>query len=906
MIRSFRSSARCLAAAAAFLLLAASWATATHPVHNVLVLLSYGPGDRWSETILQGVRKGLSSIEGLRLHVEYLDARIHEGEEYESQLSRFLSKKYESIDLDLAVVADNAALDFFLPFRAEFRPGLDTVFCGINNVDPADFSGEPNLTGVNEAVDMPGTINLAMDLFPRAPGLAVVAGTDGVGAVNLSTFRKIRGKLDRRLPFTELLDLDREAAPTVLGGLARGTIVLRMDNLREPGGTNTPLLESIRIISESSPGPTFTFWDFDLGSGALGGILVSGTGQGVAAGKLAARILSGTPISEVPILMDSPNRPMFDFVQMKRWGVSPDNLPADPVVINEPASLYERYRTVIWVVAASMVLMAACILALLAALIARNRAQKALAASEERYRLLAEHSSDIIWTMDENHRFTYSSPSCKRILGYSYEEIADGYPERLHPPGIRELVVEHIRQRRQSIADGVPNREPKRLELEQYLADGSTMWMEAVTTPMFDDKGRFRGIVGVSRDITQRRKTEQALLEAKEAAEAANQAKSAFLANMSHEMRTPLNGILGMLQLLEKTGLDDRQSEYSTLATNSCKRLANLIGDILDLSRIEAGRMELRHEPFTPTTVISSLRAMFVTFARKKKLSLTFEVDSSTPSRILGDGGRLQQILANLTGNALKYTDKGSVRVRIERLPRNQPGWINLLFTVEDTGIGIASEETQQMFEPFRQAENSGHRPRQGAGLGLSIVKDLVKLMGGSISLESEPGKGTTFHVSLPFEACGDEEDECRREEGAVQGGRPGLRILLVEDDHINQIATEHLLMGAGHKAAIAPDGNKALELLAGQAFDLVLMDIQLPGMDGVQVTSRIRTDPACREFKDIPIVALTAYALAGDRERFLSQGMDGYLSKPVDMEDLEALLAELFPVEAPFTPPVD
>ena len=408
--------------------------------------------------------------------------------------------------------------------------------------------------------------------------------------------------------------------------------------------------------------------------------------------------------------------------------------------------------------------------------------------------------------------------------------------------------------------------------------------------PVRNDAGEISMIAELVEDVTRPRRTEQALRVAKNAAEAADRAKSEFLATMSHEIRTPMNGVLGMLDLAMSTELDEEQTEYLEAAQVSAESLLGLVNDILDFSKIEAGMVALDLQPFELSHRISLLRTMFVPRAAEKKLTIHMNVAPDVPDLLLGDPLRLRQILVNLLGNAIKFTEQGGVSLEVRKLAETVER-ADLEFAVRDSGVGMTPEQLKTAFDRFKQADSSTARRHQGTGLGLAISRSLAQLMHGDIAVESAPGQGSVFYFRAPFVKVSDQTAKAEETSEIVENGRSDATLLVAEDHPINSMFIERLLRKHGFTVHCVQNGEEVLKAVAKQRYDLILMDIAMPVLDGVETTRRLRVASGLQTPNNVPIIAMTAHAMKGDKENFLAQGMDDYIGKPIQSRLLLRLL---------------
>ena len=511
-------------------------------------------------------------------------------------------------------------------------------------------------------------------------------------------------------------------------------------------------------------------------------------------------------------------------------------------------------------------------------------AKQSIEESKRLHQALLDNIPSAIFIKNISGRFLLVNKQYEKIFNLDGEQIINKTDHDIFPKEIAD----------QNRVDELKVIASKKVFLKEHTIPSQESTNNYITHvfPVFDNEGNVYAVASISTDITERKNSEKALLKAKEIAEQSVIAKERFLANMSHEIRTPMNAVIGFGDILIKTKLDTDQQQYVQSIITSGENLMTIINDILDYSKIEAGMMTIEQTTFSIRSIFSSLTTLLEQKARKKNISFLFQTDSNIPEIIIGDPTRLNQIIINLVGNAIKFTETGGIEIST-RIVNEENDIIRVEFRVKDSGIGIPENKLNDIFERFNQVSTETTRKFGGTGLGLSIVENLVKLQGGTISASSELGKGSVFTFVIPYKkATKNEIDQFnaeKKQSDVVNLGK--LKVLLVEDNKINQQLASLVLLNFGFETELADNGKIAVEKLKTNKFDLVLMDMQMPEMDGYEASQIIRTELK----NNIPIIAMTAHAMANEKEKCLGFGMNDYIAKPFKADHLYHIISKLF-----------
>lgn len=523
-----------------------------------------------------------------------------------------------------------------------------------------------------------------------------------------------------------------------------------------------------------------------------------------------------------------------------------------------------------------------------------------LSLAEQRHRLLAEYASDVIWTMSLTGEITYVSPAIFKLRGITPEEAMAMPLEKTLTPASQALSIQYFTDVLTAVQKGEVPKNFKG-DMEYIRKDGSTFWTEVLAFPLQDEEGNLLEILGVTRDISDRKLYEDELKAAREAADKANASKSQLVAHISHEIRTPMTAMMNYLDLARSPHPQDNTQELLQKAQDAGRLMLHLINDILDFSKIESGKLDIQAHPFVLSDVAQHVSNLVAHSIQAKGLDYSVCIDPEAHSHFVGDGPRLMQALLNLVSNAVKFTERGFVRVQVEQLPSDTPDDVTLKFSVHDSGPGLSPEMCARVFERFVQGEHRKTDHNMGTGLGLPICKQLAQLMGGDAGVTSREGEGSSFwftaHVA-PLASHAPSHAPAAPAQATPTGNLEGVKVLIVDDNDALRDSMKRLLKSHGLSVDVAADGEQALALIQHSRFDALLVDVQMPVMDGMALTQHIRRMPNMQQLK---IIGISAGMLSQDKQLCLDAGMNDYVAKPFQVNDLlDKLRSHTRPTETP------
>ena len=519
--------------------------------------------------------------------------------------------------------------------------------------------------------------------------------------------------------------------------------------------------------------------------------------------------------------------------------------------------------------------------------------QETLTETEERFKTMANSAPVLLWMAGTDGNCNFFNQYWLDFTGKTFEEEwGVGWAEGVYFEDFQKCIDTYVRS--------FNKRESFEMEYRLMNSKGEYRWILDRGTPRFTAGKKFAGYIGSCIDITDRKRNESELVTAREKALEASRMKSDFLTNMSHEIRTPLFGVIGVTDLLRKTRLTAEQQSLTATLEDSGQSLLSLVNEILDFAKIESGKQEMHPMVFSVYSLVKEIVSLLEPRARSKGLELSLKVELGRLQYFRGDSGKIRQILMNLLGNAIKFTQKGNIRVKVSLVDQDSKSTkrVKVKFEVRDTGVGIPEEDLRKIFEPFVQLDGSLTRAHGGTGLGLAICKQLLDLLGGKISVRSSPNKGSKFWFSVPLKKVEKNPTPSVRTENInktkasrvpLQPTKASGRVLVAEDNPVNQFIIQKQLESVGYTVDIVENGKKAVDAVMKNQYDIVLMDCQMPEMDGMEATREIRRIRGQKN--GLPIIAFTAHAFQGERQKCLDAGMDEYISKPVDFEKLFKLM---------------
>lgn len=856
---------------------------------NILIINSYDSEFVWTHDQNKGF---ISEIRRLypdtEFFIEYIDAKRTNMQLFRSEFAAMLREKYSSRPISLIYATDDIALEFTQSYADWMGMGnVKIVASGINNPVNLLKALHPTTIGIHEAQSARKLVTLALQQNLQTERIVIICDTTDVGQ-DIGDEIEVQTRDITDLPIERLPAMRWNEVLDYLSGYDRNTLFLLGLYAVDRDGLYIRPYEVATQIAQRVQAPVYAFHDiFTVSPAVIGGYVNAGIDQGRRAGELAVKVLGG----KQDFTEEDIERPgfswIFNYGTLKRFGIPLSSLPEGSKIVDKPVNLLTEHPYLAATVLGGIALQTLLIVYLLFNIRRRVSVTRELRESEARLRLLLENSPLAVYISDREGNLLLLNTQFRKLFGYNISDAKsiESLRRLLVPvPDYRAQVMERMMENtRFAAANGVM---PAPVEFTARAKDGRNVEVEMY----YAEAGNM--LFRIIHDVTERNRVMRELRQASTAAMAANEAKSRFIANVSHEIRTPMNGILGMVQLLNETSITNEQREYLDTIGNSCSLLLTVINDILDLSRIEAGQMKLLSEPVKLESFLKGVANIVMQPMETKGLAFECDFVPPLPDTVRCDPNRMKQVILNLLMNACKFTDAGHVRLQVKSISRDD-GKCLLHFTVTDSGIGIPKELQAKIFEPFVQGDTSQTRKFGGTGLGLAISRKLVQIMGGEITLESAPGEGASFSFAIPVEIAEAIPEPVVPETNMDNGTAKAhpLDILVVEDNSVNQKVVGLMLRKMGYDYDVAANGVEAVEAALHKHFDVILMDVQMPQMDGLTATMKIRK--ALSPEAQPHIYALTAHAMSDDAKLCEDAGMNGHIAKPLKASVLREMLIQ-------------
>lgn len=800
---------------------------------HVLILNSYHEGYKWTDDETHGVIEGIGATSGdVKFYIEYMGTKWAFDKEYFGLLRDTYTRKYRDINFDVIIATDNDAFNFLRTYRDTVFGRVPSVFCGVNWFQPEDLEKQSLFTGVNEDADIAATFDVMLKLHPKTKHIYVVIDSTTTGQRVHENLLQIIPRYQRRVMVHMIENMSMGAILNTVSKLSDDSLVLITVFQKDTEGTFFEFSESTGLISKNSKVPVYGIWDFNLGFGIVGGMLTSGYSQGFRAGELASRILKGEPVNSIPVLMQSPNRYMFDYRELTRFRIDDSALPPDSVIINRPPSFYAINKGFVWVVIIGSVVATIVILTLSFNIRQRAHAEKALRESEEKYHTLVDNLSIGVYRNAghlNNGKFIQANPAMVRIYGYdSLDEFLDVPVSDLYQnPADRNLFLDELTR----------NGFVKDRELAMQKKDGTPIWVLCSANAMFDEHRQIKWVDGVNEDVTERKLLEVQLRQAQKM-----EAIGTLAGGVAHDFNNILTAIIGYGNLLRmKIEQDQSLRYYLDPILSSAEKAAQLTQSLLAFSR----KQVIQLVPVSLNDIVDGMGKLLLRVIGE---DVDLQIQHHNGDLlVLADRSQIEQVILNLVTNARDaMPEGGTISIETDRIELSKALLIKHEFmrpgdyaviSVSDTGSGMNEEIRSRIFEPFFSTKTVG----KGTGLGLSIVYGIVKQHNGDLSVYSESGKGSTFKIYLPLADDSILKGEGYSAEAPAVGGTE--TILIGEDnDEVRRLARDILTYG-GYTVILARDGEDALVKFWENAdrIDMLLLDVVMPKRNGKEVYDEVR-----------------------------------------------------------------